>query len=132
MRAGLHAGAVVERLSDYFGAAVNFAARVTAYARSSQILSTAPVAETIRDLAIARLHLLASTTSRMSRSRSLISPSKILAIHPRGPRSIGSVALRIDLQRAPARLPFGGRTYAFCSFACAQAFAHSAETYHTP
>src|SRR5574342_255265 len=44
-----------ERIGDYFGATVNLAARVTAHARSGQVLCAQPVAEAIRDLPAIRL-----------------------------------------------------------------------------
>ena len=110
---------------------MNLAARVTAYARSGQILCTAPVAEAIRDLATARLHPVGE-----GHFKNVAQPVTLFAIedprHPSTQSEIDPVCrMRIDPQRAPARLPFGGRTYVFCSFACAQTFARSPETYHT-
>jgi class 3 adenylate cyclase len=42
--AGVHAGSVIERDGDYFGATVNLAARVSAQAQPGEVLTTAPVA----------------------------------------------------------------------------------------
>jgi adenylate cyclase len=44
LRGGVHSGPALEEDGDYFGAAVNLAARVGAFARGGQLLSTAPVA----------------------------------------------------------------------------------------
>jgi len=43
--AGVHAGPVIERDGDYFGATVNLAARVSAQATAGQVLTTATIAE---------------------------------------------------------------------------------------
>ena len=56
VRIGLHCGPAVERSGDYFGATVNLAARITAYARSDQILCTEAVTESIRGLEVVVVH----------------------------------------------------------------------------
>jgi YHS domain-containing protein len=40
--------------------------------------------------------------------------------------------MHVDVQSAPARLPFGGATYHFCSFQCAEAFARNPGGYVEP
>jgi adenylate cyclase len=44
IRAGAHHGAAVEDANDFFGAAVNLAARIAAYAGGGQLLATRDVA----------------------------------------------------------------------------------------
>ena len=44
IRAGVHHGSAIETDGDYFGAAVNLAARVTAHAGGDQLIATAQVA----------------------------------------------------------------------------------------
>ncbi|MGH7357666.1 MAG: YHS domain-containing protein, partial [Candidatus Rokuibacteriota bacterium] len=39
--------------------------------------------------------------------------------------------MRVGAKRAPARLPFEGGTYLFCSLACARAFAEHPDRYAT-
>jgi len=50
MHVGFHAGAVIERAGDIFGDAVNIASRLTAYAKSGQILTTTASAGAISPL----------------------------------------------------------------------------------
>jgi class 3 adenylate cyclase/YHS domain-containing protein len=47
MRAGLHIGPVTEAAGDFFGNAVNIAARVAAYAKSGQLLCTEAIASSL-------------------------------------------------------------------------------------
>ena len=130
VRAGLHAGDVVERSSDYFGATVNLAARVTGYARSGEILCTEPVAEAVRDLTAIRLQPIGlgqfKNVARPVALFKIVDAHRVLTNQAIDP----VCRMHLDPDRAPARLPFGGRIYCFCSFACAQIFAQSPETYH--
>ena len=131
VRAGIHGGPVIERDGRYFGAALNLAARVAAYARSGQILCTAPIA-TATDLpgiscrrlgpvrfrhvtgAVEVFEVMESTERR---AVLMIDPVCRMQLHP---------------ESAPARLPFAGATYYFCSFECARRFAHHPDGYVTP
>ena len=132
IRAGLHTGPAVERGGDYFGAAVNLTARVTAYARSNQILCTEAVAAAVRDMPDIELY-----AEGLAHLKNIAQPVALFALE-RTDRSTSSrqidpvCRMRLDPDLAPARLPYGDKIYAFCSFRCAQTFAQSPETYHTP
>jgi adenylate cyclase len=132
IRAGLHSGPAVERGGDYFGAAVNLAARVTAYARSGQILCTEAVAAAIRDMPDIELH-----AEGLAHLKNIAQPVALFALERTArltsSRQIDPVChMRLDPELAPARLPYGDKIYPFCSFGCAQKFAQSPETYHVP
>lgn len=129
VRAGLHLGPCLERSGDYFGATVNIAARVTAYARSGQILCTEPVAEAVRNLSIAAVQ--PAGTERFKNVSYLITLFEIHGPHrPTGAEEFDPVCrMRLDPVSAPARLPYGDRLYHFCSFNCAQKFAQAPDTY---
>lgn len=129
VRAGLHSGSAVERSGDYFGATVNLAARITAYARSDQILCTEAIAAEIRSLDFAVIH-----SAGMVSFKNVAQPVALFEIedlqHHTTHREIDPVChMRIDPDIAPARLPFRDRMYHFCSFECAQKFAMTPETY---
>lgn len=129
LRAGLHSGSAVERSGDYFGATVNLAARITAYARSDQILCTEAIAESIRRLDMAVIH-----SAGMVSFKNVAQPVALFEIedsqHLMKHREIDPVCrMGIDPDLAPARLPFRDRLYHFCSFECAQKFARTPETY---
>lgn len=129
LRAGLHLGPCIERAGDYFGTAVNLAARVAAYARSDQVLGTEAVADAVRSLGIARLRLAGS-----ARFKNVSRPITLFQLedprHPPAPSEIDPVCcMRLDPECAPARLPFGERTYYFCSLNCAQKFMQAPDVY---
>lgn len=129
VRAGLHSGSAVERSGDYFGATVNLAARITAYARSDQILCTQAIAESIRSLDVAVIH-----SAGIVSFKNVAQPVALFEIedsqHHMTHREIDPVCcMGLDPDTAPARLPFRDRLYHFCSFACAQKFAQAPETY---
>lgn len=129
VRAGLHLGPCLERSGDYFGATVNIAARVTAYARSGQILCTEPVAEAVRHASIATLQ--PAGIERFKNVSYLITLFEIHDPHrATGAEEFDPVCrMRLDPASAPARLPYGDRLYHFCSFNCAQKFAQAPDTY---
>lgn len=129
LRAGMHEGAFVERDGDYYGAAVNLAARVAAHARAGQILCTAPVADAARALELADVQ-----PAGRGHFKNVSEPVELFEISDRARASAPGETdpvcqMRIDPQRAPARLPYLGRTYSFCSFECARAFAERPERY---
>jgi class 3 adenylate cyclase len=129
LRAGMHAGTCVERNGDYFGAAVNIAARVAAHARSGQILCTAAVAEAARALEDVEVR-----PAGRGHFKNVAEPVELFEIVDRSREGLDQEIdpvchMRLDPDAAPARLPYGDRVYLFCSFECARAFAERPETY---
>ena len=129
VRAGLHLGPCVERSGDYFGATVNLAARVTAYAHSDQMLCTEAIASAIRPLSIAVLH-----PAGLGQFKNVSQLVVLFEIEdPQRPAKHGEIdpvcRMQLDPEFAPARLPFGDRVYYFCSFNCAQKFVQTPEAY---
>lgn len=129
VRAGLHTGSAVERSGDYFGATVNLAARITAYARSDQILCTEAIAESIRSLDLAIIH-----SAGMVSFKNVAQPVALFELEDaqrhRLHHEIDPVCrMGLDPETAPAQLPFRDRLYYFCSFACGQKFAQAPENY---
>lgn len=131
VRAGMHAGRVLEQNGRYFGAALNLTARVAAYARGGQILCTDQVAasvEALRDVecrAVGRVSF-----------KHIVDPVSIFEIVPGSESGLGAVLdpvcrMQVRPDTAPARLPFESRTYYFCSFECARVFAERPDRYST-
>ena len=129
VRVGLHSGAAIERAGDYFGATVNLAARITAYARSEQILCTEAVAESVLSLKSTSIRSAGIVNFRnVSEPTALFQIMDLLQDTTR--QEIDPVCrMSIDPDTAPARLPFKTDLYHFCSFACAQKFAQAPEAY---
>lgn len=129
VRAGLHSGSTVVRSGDYFGATVNLAARVAAYARSDQILCTEAVVEPLRRLNVAVIHSVGSVNFKnIERSVALFELED--AQRHQAHSEIDPVCrMGLDPDTAPAQLPFRDHRYHFCSFACAQKFAQDPEAY---
>ena len=129
LRVGLHSGSAVERSGDYFGAAVNLAARITAYARSDQILCTNTVAESIRNSNLAVIHSAGIVSFKNMAQPVALFELEDLQRHITH-REIDPVCrMGLDPDTAPARLPFRDQLYHFCSFACAQKFTQAPEIY---
>ena len=129
VRVGLHFGPAVRRSGDYFGAAVNLAARVSAEAKGSEVLLTAATAA--------------------------LAPGDGVVYEPRGRRALRHVRDPVDLlaairsdavtgerlpcdpvcqmavdpERAAGRLIYAGTAYFFCTLTCAGHFAQAPERY---
>jgi len=129
VRAGIHGGRVLETSQGYFGSPLNLAARVAAYARGGQILCTKSIAEAAESLPGVGLQPLGAV-----RFRNVSEAVEVFLIDTA--RSVDEATeldpvcrMQVRADTAPARLPYGSRTYYFCSFACAQKFAASPATY---
>jgi adenylate cyclase len=129
LRTGIHAGTVVEQDGSYFGSALNLAARVAAHARGGQILCTEPVVTRAADLSDIAFAPLGRVVFKNVRD-----PMDIFEVVTARERGTGVVLdpvcrMQVRPENAPARLPYAGTTYHFCSFACAKAFAEGPERY---
>jgi adenylate cyclase len=74
VRIGVHSGTAVERDGDFFGAAVNIAARVAAFARPGEALVTPEVAEAAQAFGLATADL------GERRLRNVFRPVHVLAL----------------------------------------------------
>ena len=132
VRVGLHHGPAVEREGDYFGAAVNLAARVSGEASGGEVLLTghtaalAPELEGVlyeprgrRELRNVRepVELFAAVRVGEADEREL----------PRDP----VCRMAVDPERSAGRLTYEDTAYYFCSLACAGEFARHPEHFAT-
>ena len=130
VRVGLHHGPAVERDGDYFGAAVNLAARVSAAAVGGEVLLTAQTAA----LAPALEGVVYEARGRQE-LRNIAEPVELVAAVRVGEAAGGELAvdpvchMAVDPERAAGRLVHGGAAYFFCSLECAGVFARHPERY---
>ncbi|MDP8968312.1 MAG: YHS domain-containing protein [Actinomycetota bacterium] len=130
VRVGLHHGRAVERFGDYFGAAVNLAARVSGEAKGGEVLLTASTAALAPDPE----GILYDPRGRRE-LRNIREPVELFAaVRTGGPRSGGLprdpvCAMAVDPDRSAGRLVYEQTTYFFCSLACAGEFARQPERF---
>jgi adenylate cyclase len=129
IRVGLHHGSAIERAGDYFGAAVNLAARVSSLAAGGEVLVSGQTAALVPDL---------EGVVYESRGRHVLrnvsEPVEIFAAFDVGETAgrlpVDPVCrMAVDPERAPGRLLFDGTAYFFCSLACAGEFARQPERF---
>jgi adenylate cyclase len=130
VRIGMDVGHAVEQEGRYFGPALNIAARVAAHARAGQLLCTGRVAAAVRAVSDMRCVALGSV-----RFKNVSEPVEVFEIVSEA--HTGAVVdpvchMRVEPATAPARLPFSGTTYYFCSFQCAEAFTKHPPAYLEP
>lgn len=134
LRVGVHCGPLLERGGDCFGATVNVAARVTSHARAGQILCTRSVVRAVAASGHAFRH--AFRPLGEVHFRNVHDAVEVFELVDDTSSALGEVdpvcRMRVDPATAPARLPYLGRTFSFCSFRCAQAFAAEPSTFFTP
>ena len=129
VRAGVHAGRVLEHDGKYFGAVLNLTARVASHAAAGQILCTETVArqaqglEDIECREVGPVHF-----------RNIVEPVRIFEVIAGpgcGQTTVVDPVCRMHVTpaTAPARLSFGETTYYFCSMGCARAFAERPHLY---
>ena len=129
LRVGLHAGPVVERGDDFFGATVNVAARVSGIARVGEIVCTARIAgiATAEGLAMAR-------PMGTVRLKNVAEPVALYALNAGDIvselRHVDPVCrMQIVPDEAPARTSHEGTMLYFCSLGCAAKFDEAPEAY---
>jgi class 3 adenylate cyclase/YHS domain-containing protein len=124
VRVGLHHGPAIERDGDYFGAAVNLAARVAALAIGGEVLLTAHTAA----LAPTLEGILYQPRGRQT-LRNIREPVELFAALPQGQPGHGSLPIdpvcqmAVDPEHAAGRLIFEETAYFFCTLTCAAEFA---------
>jgi adenylate cyclase len=124
VRVGLHHGPAIERDRDYFGAAVNLAARVSAAATGGEVLLTGHTAALAGNVEGVRYESRGCPPLRNVRE-----PVELIAAvrqgHTREHRlTIDPVCrMAVDPGSAAGRLVIDDTVYFFCSLACAGEFA---------
>jgi class 3 adenylate cyclase/YHS domain-containing protein len=130
VRIGIDVGAAVEQDGRYFGPALNIAARVAAHARGGQLLCTRRVAAVVSR--VSDMRCVALGTVRFKNVSEPVEVFEIVSEEHTGAVVDPVCHMHVELANAPARLPFGGTTYYFCSFQCAEAFAKHPPAYLEP
>jgi adenylate cyclase len=130
VRVGLHHGAAVERDGDYFGAAVNLAARVSALASGGEVLVSGPTAALAPNLPGVFYE-----SRGKQQLHNVTEPIEIFAAVRMGEAENGTLAvdpvcrMAVDPDRAIGRLTYQDSAYYFCSLTCAAEFARQPERF---
>ena len=130
VRVGLHHGPAVGREGDYFGAAVNLAARVSGEASANDVLMTAGTAARAGDLP----DVVYEPRGRRQ-LRHIQEPVELVAAIGAGEPNGRELALdpvcrmAVDPDHAAGRLVHRGETHWFCSLECAASFAQDPDSY---
>lgn len=129
VRIGMHAGSIVEQNGKYFGAALNLTARVATHASEGQILCTDRVATQAASVDGVEYRALGQV-----RFKNIVEPVALFEIfiarQSRETIVLDPVCrMQVKPDSAPARLPYGGSVYHFCSVECARAFAARPDDY---
>jgi adenylate cyclase len=130
VRVGMHTGTAVERSGDWFGAAVNLAARVSAAAGGSEVLLTAATRQAAATLTGIELH----PRGRRSFKNVAEQVEIYAAIRTGGETDAGLpidpvCRMAVDPNHSAGQLVHDGVEYHFCSLKCANAFSGDAGRY---
>jgi class 3 adenylate cyclase len=119
LRAGMHHGEAARRGRQFYGTAVNVAARVAARASGGQVLVTAPVAATARAMNLAVRALGPAVLKNLRQPFELFS----VTFQPHGVEYVDPVCrMRVTPDTAGAHLEVEGTEYWFCSRDCLRVF----------
>jgi adenylate cyclase len=129
LRAGAHHGPALRRNGDWFGSTINLTARVTALARSGQILVTATVGAAAR--ASYRVTDLGCFELRNIHERVELF-DVTLRLHSSGLVTDPVCQMRLDLNSAVGFIRLEGEEFRFCSIACVQRFATDPDRFTRP
>jgi adenylate cyclase len=127
---GMHHGVALRREDDYFGAAVNLAARVSALAVGGEVLATASTGYAAGPIA----GVLYESRGRHA-LKGIPEPVEVVAAVREGSPGKAGLAtdpvchMAVDPGRAAGRLMYQDTAYFFCTLDCAAAFARHPERY---
>jgi adenylate cyclase len=130
VRVGLHHGPAVAREGDYYGAAVNLAARVSGAASANEVLTTRPTA----DLAGEIEGVTYEPRGRRA-LRHIHEPVELVAAVREGEGAASALPvdpvcrMAVDPEHAAGQLVHRDETYWFCSLDCAAVFAQAPDGY---
>lgn len=141
IRAGLHTGAAVERDGDWFGQAVNLAARVSGAAAGGEVLvseATAAAAGAPGGGSLAQIHGHSNVILRSRGRRQLRNVSQPVELFEAScefsrffePLPIDPVCrMAVDPDHEAGRVRYEDIDYHFCSLDCVQAFVEHPDRY---
>jgi len=130
VRVGMHTGPAVERERDWFGAAVNLAARVAGAASGCEVLLTEATRSSAGEMSGVQLRERGD-----ERFKNVAQPVRLWAAFPDTARApsgwpIDPVCrMAVDPQRSAGTLIHRGVEYHFCSLECAGRFAAAADDF---
>jgi adenylate cyclase len=130
VRVGLHHGPAIERDRDYFGAAVNLAARVSAAATGGEVLLTGQTAALTGSVEGVRYESRGWPELRNVRER-----VELIAAIRAGQTTAHRLTIdpvcrmAVDPKSAAGRLVIDDTVYFFCSLACAGEFARAPDRF---
>jgi adenylate cyclase len=124
VRVGMHYGAAIERSGDYFGRAVNIAARVSAIAGAGEVLVTDDVVLAAGDVESVRFIERGRHVLKGIEEPVLIHLAVAVGEHSSEGLPIDPVCqMAVDPHRAAASVFHEGRRYHLCSWRCLRLFA---------
>lgn len=129
VRIGMHEGPASERDGDFFGTAVNLAARIAGAAGGGEVLVSEPVRASAGSLHDVRFVSLGAR-----RLRNVAAPIELYAAEPKAGVPAASALdpvcrMVVTPGRETRRVEHAGIGYLFCSEACAERFAAVPEAY---
>lgn len=130
VRVGLHHGPAVERNGDYFGAAVNLAARISAAATGGEVLLTAGTAALAPEPEGVMYEARGCQVLR-----NVLEPVELVAAVRHGQESDRGLVIdpvcrvAVDPDHAAGRLMIDDTSFFFCSLECAGTFARHPARY---
>jgi len=132
IRVGMHTGPAVKRTSDWFGAAVNLAARVSGVAGGGEVLLTQATREASGE--VEGIDLVERGRQSL---RNVSDPVSLFIARAAGEQSPEGLPIdpvcrmAVDPQQAVGSLRYDGLEYHFCSLNCLRAFAEAPERHAT-
>ena len=128
VRTGVHHGPAVERDGDFFGASVNLAARIAAYARAGQVLCSSEVAAAAESTDGVDAVAIGEATFK-----NVSMPVRVFELVRRDERRERSAVdpvcrMRVDPSTSFARIRDGNDEHHFCSAACLSTFLSRASS----
>jgi adenylate cyclase len=130
VRVGMHTGSAVERGGDWFGAAVNLAARISGAASGGEVLLSDSTREAATELDSVQFRERGRRELKNVGEPVLLFAALRAGEHdPRGLPIDPVCRMAVDPERSAGTLRFANSEFHFCSMACVKAFANAPARY---
>lgn len=132
VRIGMNTGAATERAGDWFGAAVNVAARVSALAREGEVVLTDATLQGVGQAEHLEFHKLGLKELKNVSEPVVLYRAVRLGSEVAGHQIDPVCRMSVAKDAAAGALSHGGRRYYFCSMECVSRFAAAPHRFGPP
>ncbi len=125
---GLHGGKVIKRAGQYFGNTLNLTSRICSYSKPGQLLCSHEFVKFVQNKG--KYDFLKLGDIRFKNVAKSVAVYEIILESNKIKLSIDPICkMQVDMDNPPAKIPYEGKSYFFCSYQCSKKFIDNPEDF---